>query len=589
MQYHFFASLAVIVISGAATAQDVQLVADNARGNLSDASLLRQLEDDADPQDFIAAARADYRRLLTALYAEGYYGGTISITIDGTEASTLSPLATLSEIDTVVITVDSGPRFKFGQADITPLPPQADLPDSFASGRTARSGRIESAVSAGLTSWHDLGYARARVDSQQITAQHEASHLDVAVTIATGRQLTFGALSVGGNENVRSSRIKEIAGLPTGDVYSPDALEKSESRLRRTGAFDSVAFTISPTNGPNDTLPVDAQVVETKPRRFGFGLELSSIEGLTLSSFWLHRNLLGGAERFRVDGEVSGIDGETGGIDYSLSTTFTRPATFGADTDFFVRSEISRDDEPNFLLDSISVETGVSRIINEDLTVEAAIGVLRASEQSDVGNREFTLFTLPLKATLDRRDDPHNAMAGYYVDVSATPFISFDDEISGVQLFNDNRIYQKLGTRVTLAARGQLGSVIGADLDEAPAEFLFFSGGGGTVRGHSFQSLGIDREIDGETVSTGGASFAGVQLEARVSATDAISVVGFYDAGYVGETEIILEDGDWQGGVGLGLRYNTGIGPIRLDIGTEADDEQFGESLQFYIGIGQAF
>jgi len=74
LQYHFFASLAVIVISGAATAQDVQLVADNARGNLSDASLLRQLEEDADPQDFIAAARADYRRLLTALYAQGYYG-----------------------------------------------------------------------------------------------------------------------------------------------------------------------------------------------------------------------------------------------------------------------------------------------------------------------------------------------------------------------------------------------------------------------------------------------------------------------------------------------------------------------------------
>ena len=579
----------MIVSAGAAFAQDVRLVAENSRSRLSDASLLRQLEDDAVPQDYIAAARADYRRLLTALYADGYYGGTISITIDGTEASTLSPLAAPSVINSVVITVDSGPRFKFGQTNIAPLPPEVTLPETFSPGRTARSSRIESAVSSGLRSWRNLGYARARVDGQQVTAQHETNLLDVNVGIATGPRLTFGPLGVSGNEDMRSKRIREIAGLPTGEVYSPTELEKAERRLRRTGAFDSVSLSASGTNGPNNTLPIEAQVVEAKRRRFGFGLELSSIEGLTVSSFWLHRNLFGGAERLRVEGEVAGIDGETGGIDYALRGKLTRPATRGVDTDFFIRGELSRQDEPDFLLDKIAVETGFSRIINDDLTIEVAVGLLRAREESEVGNREYTLLTLPLKATLDRRDDPGDATDGYYLDVSATPFVSTDGEITGARLYTDGRVYQQIGERLTLAARGQVGSVVGADLDDAPADFLFYSGGGGTVRGQSYQSLGIDRVIDGETVSTGGASFVGAQLEARVAATDKLSLVGFYDVGHISESSTPLDGGDWHAGAGIGLRYNTGIGPIRLDIGTEADGEDAGDSVQVYIGIGQAF
>ncbi len=581
--------VAAAAVGSSAGAQDVRLVAENSRDALSDASLLRQLEDDAVPQDYVAAARADYRRLLTALYDNGYYGGTISIRINGAEAADLSPLAAPASIDSVVIRVDAGPRFKFGQTDIAPLPEGATLPASFESGRTARSARIGRAVSAGLRSWRNLGYGKARVSGRQIVARHETNRLDVNVTIATGPRLTFGPLSISGSEDVRTSRIREIAGLPVGEVYSPAEIDKAERRLRRTGAFDSVAMREASDIGPGDTLPIAAQVVESKPRRIGFGLELSSIEGLTVSSFWLHRNLLGGAERFRVDGEVSGIDGQTGGTDYELRGTFRRPATFDSDTDFFIRGAISREDEPDYELDKIAVETGFSRIISDDLTVEAAVGLLRAREETDTGSRSYTLLTLPLKATLDRRDEPSDATDGYYLDLSATPFISTDGEITGARLFADARAYQQFGERVTFAARGQVGSVVGASLDEAPADFLFYSGGGGTVRGQRYQSLDIDRVIDGESVSTGGAGFAGAQLEARIAATDSLSLVGFYDIGYLSADATPLQDGDWHAGAGIGLRYNTGIGPIRLDIGTPVGDDDAGEKVQVYIGIGQAF
>ena len=66
-------------------------------------------------------------------------------------------------------------------------------------------------------------------------------------------------------------------------------------------------------------------------------------------------------------------------------------------------------------------------------------------------------------------------------------------------------------------------------------------------------------------------------------------MVGFYDVGQVGDTDLPLENGDWHAGAGIGLRYETGIGPIRLDIGTQASGDNVGKDVQVYIGIGQAF
>jgi len=582
---------ALLFYASSTAAQEVRLVSDAARGALDDASLLRALEDDAAPQDYIAAARADYRRLLTALYASGYYSATISITVDGIEASNIAPLAAPGRINEVVIAVDPGRRFTFGDVRISPLPPQTTLPDDLGPRRTARSARIQSAVSASIGSWRDLGYAKASVGEQSIVARHPDAKLDVAVVLDTGPRLRFGPLSVSGNETVSDDRIRQIAGLPVGAVYSPQALSAAERRLRRTGTFASVALSEGDRVGPNDTLPIDAQLSEAKPRRIGFGIELATIEGLTLSAFWLHRNFLGAAERFRADAEVSGISGETGGIDYRLGATFTRPATFGPDTDYYLSGEISREDEPEFLLDKVSVETGFSRILSDDLTLRAGIGLLRAREETVLETRTYTLLTLPLDATLERRDEPSNAKDGYYIDLSATPFISTDGDISGAQLYGDLRGYVTLGEqeKLTLAGRAQLGSVVGAGPSEAPADFLFFSGGGGTVRGQPYQSLGVEVQDGLDTVTTGGTSFIGAQLEARIAIREKISLVGFYDFGQVGATATPGEDGDWHAGAGFGLRYETGIGPIRLDLATQASGDNAGKGLQVYIGIGQAF
>ncbi|WP_370642192.1 autotransporter assembly complex family protein [Yoonia sp. I 8.24] len=583
--------MAFLCAASAASAQDVRLISDEARSVLDDTSLLRALDDTAVPQDYIAAARADYRRLLTALYAQGYYGGQISITVDGVEASNIAPLSAPSAITEVVINVVPGPRFTFGEVAISPLPTGTELPQDLGPRQPARSGEISGAVSGSINSWRDQGYATARVTSQQITARHADDKLDITVALDPGPIVYFGDLAVTGNEDVSRARILQIAGLPSGDVYAPSEIAAAETRLRRAGAFDSVAMTQADDLIDGNILPMTVQLDESKPRRFGFGLEMSSIEGLTVSSFWLHRNLLGGAERFRVDTEIAGINGETGGTDYSINTSFTRPATFGADTDFFITSELSREDEPDYLVDKFEVDVGFSRILSDELTVRAGVGLLTAHEETELGTRDYTLFTLPLDATYDRRDNDTNAKSGYYLDLSVTPFISLDDDLAGARTYGDARGYISFGEeqQLTLAGRLQIGSVAGADTTEAPADYLFYSGGGGTVRGQSYKNLGVETWNGSEFVTTGGTSFAGAQLEARYVIREKISLVGFYDIGQVGDTAVPLENGDWHAGAGIGLRYDTGIGPIRLDIATQASGDDAGEDVQVYIGIGQAF
>lgn len=563
------------------------------RGDIAAASLTYALREEASPapQDIVAAARADYRRILTALYNAGYYGPSISIRINGLEAEGIAPLDAPTQISDVIIAVDRGGRFDFGTATIAPIATGTLLPDEFATGNVARTNVIRDAVAAGVNGWRELGHAKAAPADQTVVARHPDFALDVSIALSPGPRLTFGALDITGNAAVRRSAIARIAGLPTGDVFAPDEVTAAERRLRQTGAFDSVAISESDTIGPDDTLPFTLAVVESKPRRFGFGLELSSIEGLGVSTFWMHRNAFGGAERFRVDGDISGIGGETGGIDYSISTSLAIPAVYGPRTDFLGTATFSHLDEPEFLIDQVKIEGSVTRLLRDDLTANVGLGLLAAREETDLGTRDYVLLTLPVGLELERRDDPTNAADGYYIALDATPFISLQGAGNGARAFADLRGYRSFGAgdQITLAARTQIGSLLGVDTLTAPADFLFYSGGGGTVRGQPYQNLGVETIVDDETIVTGGLSFAGAQLEARYGVTDAIGLVGFYDYGFIGETSTPLTEGAWHAGTGLGVRYNTGIGPIRLDIGTPANgDDAFG-SVDVYIGIGQSF
>lgn len=587
------AAVAVLMFSAPTVmGAEARLRAPGASDDLVDAlkgsalSLEAARAEDSIAQDILAAARADYARLVGALYAQGYFAPVVHILVDGREASSISPLSVPARIGRVEITVEPGRPFSFSRAEIGPLAPGTELPEGYAAGLPAETATIRDAARAGVDGWRQAAHAKATIDDQRLTADHDTATLSAWLRLAPGPRVTFGRLAISGESRVRPERLREIAGLPEGEPFDPDALSKSADRLRRTGAFRSVALIEADTLGPGNSMDVTLQVVDDKRRRLGFGLEYATEEGISLTGFWLHRNLLGGAERLRFDAAISDIGGtESGGEDASLAVRFERPATFGPDNTFYVGAGLEHNDERDYREDTGQFGFGFTRIFSDRLEGDLGV-VFRYSDVSDdLGTRQLGHLLLPATLTWDGRDDELDPRSGFYLAGGVTPFLGVSGEAdSGVRLTADARAYRGIGERVVLAGRVQLGSVIGAEPDGLPPKMLFFSGGGGTVRGQPYESLAVELAADDRI---GGRSFLGLSAEARIGVTRNIGVVTFADAGFIGPDSDFSE-GDWHSGAGLGLRYNTGIGPIRVDVAAPVGGDT-GDGVQLYIGIGQAF
>ncbi|WP_169788522.1 autotransporter assembly complex protein TamA [Litoreibacter arenae] len=558
--------------------------------SINAASTLKTLVGNADTTggDVVAAARSDYANIVEVMYANAYYSSVVSILIDGREAALIDPFREPANISSVQIIVQPGKAFRFGGTRIGPLVDRTPLDNGFQTGAPALADVVRDATKDAVDDWRGVGFAKAKVANQSVLARHAAAQLDVDVDISTGPRVKFGNTRVTGETTVREKRIRKIAGLPTGQVYDPKAVADAASRLRKTGTFKSVQVTEAEEVAPDGSMDMQISVVDRKPRRIGGGVEFSSLDGLTLSGYWLHRNLLGGAEEFRVDGEVAQIAGDASGVDYSLSFRFEKPAAYGPDTLLFAKGGLFYLDEPDFEEKKLEFVVGLSREIGDNLTAELGLGY-GYSRITDLytgtpTKREVQLVSVPFALTYDTRDDRLDAKDGVYLKGEVTPFYETIRSQTGAHLSFDARAYRALGgeDRTVLAGRLQLGSLLGLDVQDAPPAFLFYSGGGGTVRGQPYQSLGVP-VVGG---SFGGGAFAALSGEVRHSLNDTFGLVAFVDAGYIGASG--FGDGDWHAGAGVGLRYKTPVGPIRLDVAAPVAGDT-GSGVQLYVGIGQAF
>ena len=557
---------------------------------LKTVSVLRAAKADnlSDPFEVYTIARAEYGVLIGSFYEAGHFAPVISILIDGREASGISPLSPPRQISEIRVVLDPGPPFQLGRAQIGPLAPGTVLPDSFAKGQIARAGSIRTAVGAALEGWRNQGHAKAEPSAQQVTARHEERVLDAIVTLDPGPRVTFGQLRAEGADRTRPSRITKIAGLPTGDVYSPAELRLAAERLRATGTFASVALREVDQVNPDGSLDIQATLVEAPLRRIGAGLELDTESGMKLSGFWLHRNLLGGAERLRIEGVIGGIGARQGGQDYRLQLDFARPATLTPDTTLTVNALAETEDERDFTGRRLRADIGLLHRFSPTLTGTFGVGVM--TERAVYGptrnlQQNYNLLLLPMSLARDTRDDVRSAKSGTFVKAELKPFLGFAGADSGAQGLLDMRAYHGFGAEkgFVLAARAQVGAVFGASLDGTPRDFLFYSGGGGSVRGQPFRSLGVSPG----GIASGGQGFAALSLEGRTKVTSKLGLVAFLDAGGVSE-RATSGKGGWHAGAGMGIRYDTDIGPLRLDIAAPVRGTT-GRGLQLYLGIGQSF
>ena len=548
-------------------------------------------EDRSTGQDVLAAARADYARILGALYDRGYYSAEIFIKLDGVEAAEIAPLDAPHTVNRVVVQVLTGPKFHFSRATIAPLAPDTELPEEYALREPAGTGTIRAAAAAGVDGWRTYGHAKADVAGQEITADHIQNTVDSQIILAPGPTVTFGKLNMSGNQRLSTRRLHKIAGLPEGTRYDPEKIEDVRKRLRRTGVFSAITLEEAETLGPGNTMDVNLTVVEQKPRRIGAGFEISTTDGAMLSAYWMHRNLLGGGERLRVDAKVKDMGSDSSGRDEEIKVRLDRPATITPDTTAYVETALARMREEDYDSDNGRVGIGFNHIFSDRFTVDLAMQYEFSRVYDDLGETDFKVLAFPGKVMWDKRDDQNNAKKGYYLSGDVTPFKGFDGTGSGARILGESRGYYSFGEndRITLAGRARLGSVLGSEIQDTPRDYLFFSGGGGSVRGQPYQSLGVE-VIQGPNgpIKTGGMSVATVNAEVRFQVRGKIGLVAFADYG-----QLWAED-SWSGasedhsGAGIGVRYDTPIGPLRFDVAGPTGGDT-GEGVQLYLGLGQAF
>ena len=539
------------------------------------------------PLEILSAALSDYRTIVQILYDEGYFSPVVNIKLDGQEAAGINSLNVPSQFRRATISIQPGPKFKFGTAIVQPLATDTVLPEDFATGKLATTGAVQQAASVGVQGWRDTGHAKAEIADQKVIARHAQARLDATIDLAPGPQLRFGKMIIQDGTRVRHRSIEKIAGFPSGEVFSPQQVQRVGTRLRRTGTFNTVSLNEHDEPNPDDALDFDATFEDLPPRRLTFGAEIASRDGIDLTATWIHRNLFRRAERLRFEAAIRNIGG-TEDIDGRIGLRLDQPDRLGPDDNTFWNTLLERRNTENYNVSVTSLAYGVRRTFSDRLYAEASAGFQWSDANDAYGDgRKFRYFIIPFHSEWDERDSKVSATRGYYLDSQVMPFVGFSDSDTGFRMFFDGRAYNDLGTagRLVLAGRVQLGSILGPHPDGIAPDLLFFSGGAGTVRGQPYESLGIPI---GDEVA-GGKSFLGLSTEVRGRVTDAISLVGFYDYGVIDTSSFIGSESEEHSGAGIGIRYDLGgFAPLRFDLAVPVQGDT-GKGLQFYLGIGQAF
>jgi translocation and assembly module TamA len=545
----------------------------------------------------LAKARGDYRRITGALYGQGHYGGTINILVGGVEASRLPPDADLPDPVPVRVVVDPGPLFRFGAVSIANRAPpaaeddQVESPEDYglARGEVARSTIVAGAEQRLLEAWRQQGFPKAAIANREVIADHRTTTVDVAITVDPGGPAAIGAVAVTGTTHMDPEFVRIQSGLVPGEEYDPDDLERARKRLSRLEVFRSLRLQAAEDIGPDGMLPYTIVVDERPLHRVGAGASWSSVDGIGVEGFWLHRNLLGRAERLRLDARIAGIGYpiETEEFDYMFGGTFTKPGVFTPDTDLVAAISAERTVLPTYVETSASARVGLTHLLSDEIILEGSAAYELAQFDDDFGTRVFSTASLFAGATFDNRDEPLDATEGYFVAATMEPFYEFNRGNLGLRTTAEARTYFGFAEddRFVLAGRLRAGLVLGPELADIPPDRLFFAGGGGSVRGYGYRSIGV--EGPGGTV-TGGRYLLEASVEARVRFNDEFGGVAFVDGGYVAaDTFPGLED--LRLGAGVGLRYYTGLGPLRLDLAFPLNGRAGDPAYAIYAGIGQAF
>lgn len=580
-------------------------------------STLRQLDGDKDTAPQIAArARADEELLGEMLRTYGYYGGEVVRQLSGGRrardygdsapgegaAGTASDAAREPRVRFDLV---PGPRYRFGRVDLgalslLPGPDGARLLAAFAvaPGDPLYADRILERELELRVALGETGYPFATLGEPELLIDHARTEGDLTLAVDPGGKYAFGGVVSADPEFLSGRHLERIARFEAGDIYQ----QSLETDLRRaiiaTGLVSSVTITPRETAPPADGAPGEVALdvaferapVRTIAGAIGYGTE----DGFKVEGRWEHRNLFPPEGALRLRGIL--------GTREALASIGVRRNNFRG-RDQILTADVFASDVQTLAVDSRTLGLRgtfekVSNILFQKPVSWQLGGELLYTDERNRRVRSTSIL-LPRQTyligglfgsvTLDGSDDLLDPSGGYRATLSLAPEVSRSDGDSSfyVRALAEAAYYKSVGSTV-IAGRLRAATIQGADrADIAPSRRLY-SGGGGSVRGYGFQGVG-PRNDRGEAV--GGASLVEFSLEARIETPlmgGAIEVVPFVDVGTVGLGSV-PDFGFIQAGAGVGIRYKTSFGPIRVDVATPLNPTQFDSPVVVYVSLGQAF
>lgn len=585
-----------------------------------DLSTLRSLDTsgpESAPQ-VAARARADEELLGDILRTYGYYDGEVVRQLSGGRreglgtdpAATATPDAgeAASREPSVRFDIVPGPRYRFGRIDLGALPslrePDAsNLVNVFGirTGDPLYADRIVDQELSLRVALGETGYPFAELDEPALLIDHAREEGDLTLDVQPRGKYVFGPVNSNDPRFLSSRHLARIARFEPGEVYQKSLETDLRRAILATGLVSAVNLTPRETRAPQGDQPgevaLDVELERAPLRTIAGAIGYGSEDGFKLEGRWEHRNLFPPEGALRLRGII--------GTREALASVGIRRNNFRG-RDQVLTADLYASDINTLAVDSrgFGLRATFEKISNILFQKPVSWQVGGELLYTDERNRDRRARDVPVpvqprrgflvgglfgSVTLDASDDLLDPRKGWRTTLFLAPEVS---RSQGAQSFYlraqaDASYYQPIGN-VVLAGRVRAATIQGAEVDDVAPSRRLYAGGGASVRGYGFQGVG-PRDTFGNP--TGGASLVEFALEARVPTPlfgGAVEVVPFVDAGSVarGSTP---DFGEIRFGAGVGLRYKTSFGPIRIDVAAPLNPTRFDSPVVVYVSLGQAF
>ncbi len=500
-----------------------------------------------------------------------------------------------------------GPRYLMGKTSVTAAPPEdadaaapiqpapaedvrplpAPLEEAGLNpGAPAVADNVLAAVDRVQEEFRNRGYPFAAIAATRYVLDHEAHELEAEVLVNPGDFARMGELDVGESPPVAKDYFDALRPWRVGRPWSDRRIQSFRERLQQSGLFQSIEITpgdVRESEYGEELRTVNLDLVSAPERTVGGSLKYDSSFGPGVQGFWEHRNFTGHADLLRLEMPLWTDMQE-------LTANYRRPFLFSDQQDFIASAGLLNQDTDAYEIQSGAVAAGFERRFSREwrasLQASAEGGWLK---DPDEPRRQYMMFGLPGSVTYSTTNSLLNATRGVRAVLSLAPYTGeYGGPFTALRGRLDGFAYVPVAGEddLVIAVRGTYGVLYGATAPEVPPSVRFYSGGGGSVRGYTYQSLG-PRNADDDPL--GGDSLIELSGELRWKLTETWGLVAFLDGGMAYDSASPGLDTDLRWGAGLGVRYYTAIGPVRLDVAVPVNPRQDDDAFQFYISIGQSF